>query len=35
MIKYADLGNYKVKDAIKTQSNDKVNWLMVQLGNKM
>ncbi len=32
MIKYVDLGTYKVKDAIK--SKYEINWLMNKLENK-
>lgn len=31
MIKYADIGNYKVKEAIKTNSNSKINYYMLSL----
>ena len=33
MIKYVDLGNYKVKDAIKTK--DDINWYIHPLDNRM
>lgn len=31
IIKYADIGNYKVKEAIKTNSNSKINYYMLSL----
>ena len=34
VIKYVDLGNYKVKDALKTNSNSKINFYMISLDDK-
>ena len=34
MIKYVDLGNYEVKDAIKSNSYDNINWYMMPLDNR-
>jgi len=34
MIKYVDLGTYEVKDAIKSNSYDNVNWYMMPLDNR-
>ena len=33
-IKYVYLGNFKVQDAIQTQSSNKINWTIVRLSNK-